>query len=143
MLGLLCFQCRKLEAIVWICASLALGHYGDGTNNTVHILQHHPGVNMPALAAAGVLAAVNAATFLYVQVYVRLFQGIRKNPELASPWAIPTAGCTGVLCAVFLVCSFWGVWSWFTPAIGLVHLLALVNVIDAVPSLGVLSAKVD
>jgi hypothetical protein len=140
---LLCSKCRKVEAVVWICASLALGHYGDGKNDTIHILQHHPAVDRPALAAAGILAALNGAIFIYVQIYLRMVQGVYKDPELAAQWAVPSAGCAGVLCASFMVYSCWGVWSWFTPAIGLVHLLALVNVINAIPSFGLPQAKVD
>ena len=138
-----CSECRKLEAIVWICASLALGHYGNGKDDTIHILQHHPAINRPALVIAGILAALNGSIFLYVQVYLRLVQGIRKDPELAAAWAVPAAGCTGVLCACSLVYSCWGVWSWFTPAVMLVHLLALVTVVNDIPSFGRQDSKVE
>lgn len=85
---------------------------------------------------AAFFAALNGSIFLYVQVYQRLFQGIRKDPELAAPWAVPAAGCTGVLCACCLLYSCWGVWSWLSPAILLVHLLALVTVLNDFPSFG-------
>ena len=102
----------------------------------MHIIQHHPGIKRSALAAAGCLAAINAAIFLYVQVYIRFVEGVHKDPELAAPWAIPSAACAGVLCACTLIYSSWGVWSWLTPAVGLVHLLALISIFGAMPSFG-------
>jgi hypothetical protein len=136
-------KCRKLEAVVWVCASLALWHYGNGEDDTLYILQLHPAINRHALIVAGCLATANGLIFLYVQLYLRMVQGVRKDPELAAPWAVPTAAGTGVMCACSLVYSCWGVWSWLTPMFWLVHLLALVHIISAIPSFGLPAAKVD
>jgi hypothetical protein len=135
--------CSKLEAAVWICASIALGYYGDGEHDLAYIIRHDSAVHRPALAAAAILAACNAAIFLYVQIGVRLVRGVAENPELEARWAVPSAGCCGVLCASCLVYAFWGIWGWLTPALGAVHLMALVMALGSLPNIGAPKLRKD
>jgi hypothetical protein len=137
-LGMHRFQvCRKLEALLWISASGAVGYFGNGKHDTLHILRFHPSIHRPALAVACAMALLNFSIFLYVQLWIRFVRKVSTDPELEVPWAIPVAAGTWVISSVSWVYACWGVWGWMTPAIGVVHLIAFVTMLtNFLPRLG-------
>lgn len=80
---------------------------------------------------------------MYVNIWVRRFQGGSDDPELAVPWAIPLATSACIVCGISLVVAFWGVWQWATPLIVVVHLIALIMSSTFIPSIGSTGKKTD
>lgn len=125
--------CRKLEACVWILASLVLGYFGNGEHDTLFVLRHDPRIYRPALGAAVMAGSVNLLIFLYVHIWVRHVHNTPEDLELVVPWAIPLATAACTICGLSLLCACWGVWNWMTPVLGIVHLMALIMSSSFVP----------
>lgn len=132
-----CAGCRKLEACLWILASLALCYFGNGEHDTLYVLRHDPRIYRPALFAAVMAGSVNGLVFLYVHVWVRIVHKPPEDLELVVPWAIPLATAAFIICGLGFMSACWGVWNWITPVLGIVHLMALVMSISFLPGVTV------
>lgn len=134
-------NCRKAEACAWMCASIGLFYFGNGEHDTLHVLRHDPRIRKLALCAAVVAGAVNILVFLYVNIWVKYVQGFSQDPELAVSWAIPlaTTACLSGFTSLLVAC--WGVWSWVTPVVVSVHMMALIMSITFLPGFGTKERK--
>ena len=120
--------------MAWISTALALGYFGNGEHHALHVLQNDPNVYTPALVVASAAATTNVLIFLYVNIWIRRFCGVLEDPELYVPWAIPIASLSCVTCGISMVVACWGVWSWATPVIGGVHLMAVIMLTNFIPT---------
>ena len=114
--------------------AVAVAWYGNGDKHTLHILQHHEGINREALLASGLLIAVNLGIFVYVQVRVRWLQGVHTDPELAPKWALHVAAPCGALSVILFMWACWGVFRWWSIPLAYLYLLAAVMLMHFVPN---------
>jgi hypothetical protein len=127
---------RKADAVFTVAIAVALVCYGNGEHPTWHLLLKHEGVNREALLASGLLVAVNAAIFVYVQVRVRWLQGVREDPELAPEWALHVAAPCGALAVILFIWACWGLFRWWSIPLAYLYLLAFVMSVQFVPHVG-------
>lgn len=135
--------CRKADAILMISLATCIAYYGNGENHTFHILRHHGDINREALLAALLLVAVNVGVFLYVQIRVRLMQGVSDDPELVPKWAMHVAGPCAALAVILFIWACWGVFGWLSIPIAYLYLLAFVMSMHFVPNVAGYSSALE
>lgn len=114
-------------------AALGLLYWGNGERSTYSLLTQPSAVRWGYLAGALACVGVNAGTFMYVQLYLRLVKGVHEDPELSTPWALPMASGSAILAWVLFCIAGWSVWGYFTPLVMSVETVGLVMCLHFVP----------
>ncbi|CAN0154040.1 unnamed protein product [Discosporangium mesarthrocarpum] len=104
---------NKLHAAFWVVAGGAVAYHTD----FVRVLVEDERVDRLWFNVGVVCFSINVVIMLYLTIWLPHIMGIKISWNVHSPRAIPTATVLGLICALTLNISLWGVWGFLTPLI--------------------------
>eukprot|EP00735_Rhodelphis_limneticus_P007905 TRINITY_DN20607_c0_g1::TRINITY_DN20607_c0_g1_i1::g.12363::m.12363 TRINITY_DN20607_c0_g1::TRINITY_DN20607_c0_g1_i1::g.12363 ORF type:complete len:160 (+),score=28.13,sp/Q9CZB9/TM128_MOUSE/28.68/2e-11,MFS_1/PF07690.11/0.00019,DUF912/PF06024.7/0.094,DUF912/PF06024.7/2.7e+03,FA_desaturase/PF00487.19/95,FA_desaturase/PF00487.19/3 TRINITY_DN20607_c0_g1_i1:90-569(+) len=100
----------KAEAVMWITVMLVVMYY----TNFINIVLYDFHINRMYLFLAMACFGVDVVVFLYLAVYLKYWVKTDKEWDEYSPYSIPIATVSGLLCGVFWILAIWAIWGWWS-----------------------------
>ncbi|CAM9211362.1 unnamed protein product [Choristocarpus tenellus] len=104
---------NKLHAAFWVILGVFVVYQTD----FVKVILEDERINRLWFNVGVLCFGVNIVIMAYLTIWLPHVKGVKVSWNVYSPRAIPTTTVLGLICALTLNVSLWGVWGFLTPLI--------------------------